>query len=64
MEPKRFAKASDIFAAVFLDTPIEQREAEIASHCSGDPELEAEVRRLIASAETLGPLDVPVGLFS
>jgi eukaryotic-like serine/threonine-protein kinase len=61
MIDKRWERISEIFESVFLDTPLAEREERIVSSCSGDADLEAEVRRLIASAESAGPLDRALG---
>lgn len=44
-----------------LDLPIADREAGLLEHCSGEPALLAEVRRLLAAdAQADGPLDRPL----
>src|SRR5688572_688667 len=54
---KRWEQVSQIFEAVFFDTPVAERESRLAELCSGDPDLRARVERLLASAESTGPLD-------
>ena len=64
MNSTEWTRVSEIFGAVYLDTPPEQREAELASQCSGDVALEIEVRRLILASERKGPLDEALDVFA
>jgi Tol biopolymer transport system component len=49
--PERFRHIQDVFARV-AEQPREAREAYLASVCSGDAELEAEVRSLLVAGES------------
>lgn len=61
MTADRYQRVKDIFNQV-LDSPQSERETVLSSRCSGDRELESEVRRLLAEMEmaTGGVLDSPL----
>ena len=62
MNAQTWEKLTDLFDLVYFDTPLTDREARLMEVCAGDPDLERELRRLIAAAEDKGPLDNPMDL--
>lgn len=57
MDAASWERVAGLFEELYFDTPAPERDARIASVSGGDPELERELRRLIAAAESGGPLD-------
>ena len=59
MTPEQLRRAQQVFAEA-LDAASSDRDNIVADRCADDPELAAQVRRLLALAETRhGPLDTP-----
>ena len=48
MTADRYQQVKNIFNHV-LDSPVSERESVLSSRCSGDAELESDVRRLLAA---------------
>ena len=57
MDATRRKRIEALFEAA-LDVPEPRRDAWLAGQCAGDPELEAEVRQLLAAHERAGILDL------
>lgn len=53
MTPERWSQIKDIFAAV-MDRSPEERQSALSEACEGDPELQEELRRLLAQHEEMG----------
>jgi len=53
MTPERWVQIKDIFASV-VELPMDARPVGIAELCKGDPELEAEVQRLLSQHDEMG----------
>ncbi len=62
MNAQTWGKLTDLFDLIYFDTPLADREARLVEVCSGDPDLERELRRLITAADDKGPLDNPMDL--
>jgi serine/threonine protein kinase/tetratricopeptide (TPR) repeat protein len=58
MTAERYQQVKAIFHQV-LDTPPAAREDVLSRHCSGDAELESEIRRMLAEVDSPGALDLP-----
>jgi Flp pilus assembly protein TadD/TolB-like protein len=54
MTPERWARIKDIFAAV-VDLAPQERAAAVIQACHGDADLQAEVQRLVAQHDEMGP---------
>lgn len=63
MTPERWVQIKDIFASV-VELPVDARRASMVELCQGDPELETEVKRLLAQHDEMGGFlegSTPVG---
>jgi predicted ATPase/serine/threonine protein kinase len=60
MSQERWRRVSDLFDEV-LDQPPEQRDIWLARACADEPDLEAEVRRMLGAHERAGILDQSIG---